>query len=122
MSTRPGRINAGSKRSIWLVVRNTIRSSPDVTPSKALRNPENVTDDWYLVQNLSVVRTVLRSSHRVERPYDVPILTHLYSSVKRSVDVFHQNDRPARCLREQQRKLIIGHSTQGQVDEVDIEP
>ena len=65
---------------------------------------------------------VLRSSHRMSRPPDLPILAHLVSSVERSIDVFHQNDRPARCLREQQRKLIISHSTEGQVDNVDIKP
>ena len=40
---RPGRMRAGSSRSMKFVVMNTTRSSPAATPSKALSRPENET-------------------------------------------------------------------------------
>lgn len=88
---------------MWLVVMNTMRSSPEATPSSALRKPENVTDDWYLI--------VWRKMHHGRRKDVLPIFTGLHSFVEGGVDVFDEYETAFRGVGKQVDEFIVGESS-----------
>ena len=83
---------------MWFVVRNIILSSPEATPSKALRKPENVTEDWYLRQNRKRHESRPPDRRAYFRPCEnsghIPVFAGLDPFVKRRVDVFYEDYAP----------------------------
>lgn len=91
-----------------------IRSSPDATPSSALRNPENVTDDLYLGHNAVSPYLITRAE------LDPPVFRSLYTFVEGSINVLNEYNAPLGRIRQQVDQLVIGESSLGQVHEADV--
>ena len=89
-------------------MRKIILSSPDATPSRALRKPENVTEDWYLAQSEKKRKTPHESSTvQPQKSGHIPVLAGLDPFVERRIDVFHQDYAPFWSVREEMEELVV---------------
>jgi hypothetical protein len=91
-----------------------IRSSPDATPSSAFKNPEKVTEDWYLAEH-QYISTACTMKWR-----GAPILASLHALVKRCINVLDQHKAALWSVGEEMIELIIGKTPFGEIKYADI--
>jgi hypothetical protein len=92
---------------MWFVVRNIILSSPEATPSRALRKPENVTEDWYLAQKKHYESRLSDHSFFAHGILAIPVFACLNPFVERRVNVFHEDYAPFGSVREEVEELVV---------------
>lgn len=90
-----------------------MRSSPDATPSSALRKPEKVTDDWYLAAQCKMC------GHG--RDEDIlPIFASLHSFVEGGVNVLDEYKTAVRDVGKEVDELVVGESSFREVQQADV--